>query len=144
MQVLVNHAPDSLSVLADHSKSIVLVLQITSSYYYSKPCLQFGGTAQDDLEGCNSLNPPPPTTHATLHVQPTSGLICTDAIFATLLHSFLVTHASLGSPSASPYAHADYNIGNHYPLYVDILYPVVVVTACTVCVRRTRGRRIAM
>ena len=52
-----------------------------------------------------------------------------------ILLSFLVTHASHGSPSASPYAHADYNIDDdHCPLYVDILFPVMVVTACTVCV----------
>ena len=52
-----------------------------------------------------------------------------------ILLSFLVTHASLGSPPASPYAHADYNVDDHYPLYVNILYPIMVVTTCTVCVR---------
>ena len=65
-----------------------------------------------------------------------------------ILLSFLVTHASFGSPSASPYVHAGYNTDDHYPLYVDILNTVMVVTACTVCTCvcartwRTHGRRI--
>ena len=50
-----------------------------------------------------------------------------------ILLSFLVTtcFSWLSFSLFAPYAHADYNIDDHYPiLYVDILYPVMVVTVC--------------